>query len=280
MQPLLIAGMHRSGTSVLTSVLEELGLFVGRRLEENNEATFFLQLNNWLLRQAGAAWDYPEPFERFLAYDDLVAARAADLAHILKMPRAIEFMGLGAYLRLGDVAKLDRPWGWKDPRTTFTLPVWQRLFPGAKLLVIHRHGADVAKSLNARARSLRQDLARQELRTLPRWGWRLPVSNNSWSRCLDLEESMRLWESYSTMADVHAARMGDSALVLRYEALLERPEEEMARVAAFAGLATSKAGIERAVAQLVREKAYKYRESEPLVALAGRHRTALAAFGY
>ncbi len=279
MQPLLIAGMHRSGTSVLTSVLSDLGLFVGRHLEENNEATFFLQLNNWLLRQAGAAWDYPEPFERFLAYDDLVAARAADLAHILKMPRAIEFMGLRNYLRLGDVAKLEAPWGWKDPRTTFTLPVWQRIFPGAKLLVIHRHGADVAKSLNVRARRLRNELTTSRPQ-LARWGWRLPVSNNSWSRCLDLEESMRLWESYSTMADIHAARMGGAALVLTYEALLARPVEEMARVAAFAGLSPTREDIERASAKLKREKAFGYRQSEPLVELASRHRRALAAFGY
>lgn len=279
MQPLIIAGMHRSGTSVLTTILDDLGLFTGRRVEENHEATFFLALNNWLMRQAGAAWDYPEPFADFLAHPDLVEARARQLAHIMTMPRAIEFMGFKDYLRLGDVARMDRPWGWKDPRNTFTLPVWQRIFPEAKFLVIHRHGADVASSLAVRARRLCRDLVNEPPR-MSRWGWRLPVSNNSFSRCLDLEASMQLWESYSTTADQHAARMGGNALVLKYEPFLSDPVTEIKRVLDFAGLSASDAAIERSVGKLMREKAFKYRESAPLVALTERHKSALAAFGY
>lgn len=279
MQPLIIAGMHRSGTSVLTTILDDLGLFTGRRVEENHEATFFLAINNWLLRQAGASWDYPEPFQDFLAHPELVEARAKQLRHILTMPRAIEYMGLVNYLRLGDVAAMQGPWGWKDPRNTFTLPVWQRVFPDAKFLVIHRHGADVASSLAVRARRICRDLAANPV-TMSRWGWRLPVSNNSFSRCLDLEASMKLWESYSTTADQHAAAMGDKALVLKYEPFLSDPVTEVKRVLDFAGLSASDDAIERSVSKLMREKAFKYRESEPLVALTERHKTSLAAFGY
>lgn len=278
-EPLIIAGMHRSGTSVLTTILDDLGLFTGRKLEENHEATFFLALNNWLLRQAGAAWDHPEPFQDFLSHPELVTARARQLRHILTMPRAIEFMGLGRYLRLGDVARMDTAWGWKDPRNTFTLPVWREVFPDAKFLVIHRHGADVAMSLNVRARRLCKDLAANPA-AMSRWGWRLPVSNNSFSRCLDLEASMRLWESYSTTADRHAAEMGDKALVLKYEPFLDDPVTEVKRVLDFAGLPASTAAIERAVSRLMREKAFKYRESAPLVELTERHKSQLAAFGY
>ena len=130
-----------------------------------------------------------------------------------------------------------------------------------------------------RARRLCDELTSRPA-VLPRWSWRLPVSNNSWNRCLDLEESMRLWERYSATTEVHAARMGERALVLRYETLLARPVEEMTRVATFAGLSPSIADVEHAVSRLVREKSFNYRESPPLVALADRHRTSLAAFGY
>jgi hypothetical protein len=279
MQPLIIAGMHRSGTSVLTAILDDLGLFSGRKLEENHEATFFLHLNNWLLRQAGGAWDYPEPFRDFLTYPDLVEARAAQLRHMLTMPRAIEYLGLVPYLRLGDVAALDRPWGWKDPRNTFTLPVWRKIFPGARLLVIRRHGADVASSLEVRARRLRRELTAHPV-TRSRWGWRLPVSNNSFCRCLDLEASLALWESYTCEAEKHVRDMGELALAVRYEEFLDDPLRVMTDITLFAGLSPGRAAIETAVERLQREKAFKYREAAPLAALAERHKTSLAAFGY
>ena len=57
--PTIILGMHRSGTSILTRILEKLGLFVGCRKDENNEALFFLKFNDWILKQANATWDNP-----------------------------------------------------------------------------------------------------------------------------------------------------------------------------------------------------------------------------
>src|SRR5699024_2516440 len=41
----------------------------------------------------------------------------------------------------------NRAWGWKDPRNVYTLPIWLRLFPKAKVIFIKRHGVDVAASL-------------------------------------------------------------------------------------------------------------------------------------
>ena len=42
---------------MLSKVLEELGTFIGWRKERNNESLFFLGFNNWILKQANAAWD-------------------------------------------------------------------------------------------------------------------------------------------------------------------------------------------------------------------------------
>ena len=61
--PVVILGMHRSGTSLITSCLEDLGLFVGAIKDLNYESWFFLNLNNWMLRQANASWDNPYNFQ-------------------------------------------------------------------------------------------------------------------------------------------------------------------------------------------------------------------------
>ena len=277
--PIIIAGMHRSGTSVLTTILDDLGLFVGKKYDSNHEATFFLHLNNWLLRQAGAAWDYPEPFADFLKYDDLVEARTAQLCHLLKTPRAIEFLGVKNYLALGDIKNMTRPWGWKDPRNTFTLPLWLKIFPDAKLLVIHRHGVDVAKSLATRADKLSRALG-GETGQQSRWIWRLPLSNNSYGRCRDVDQGMALWQTYTQMADRYANQLGKRALVLRYEAFLEQPVTHMEQVLEFAGLDADRATIEQAVAKLVASRAYSYRGDDKLRGLAERHQSALSNFGY
>ncbi len=277
--PIIIAGMHRSGTSVLTTILDELGLFVGRKLDSNHEATFFVHLNNWLLRQAGATWDRPEAFEDFLEYGDLVEARVRQLEHLLKTPRAIEFLGLRNYLTLGDIKYMSEPWGWKDPRNTFTLPLWLKIFPNAKLLVIHRHGVDVANSLATRADKISKSLG-STVKNQSRWLWRLPLSNNSFSRCRDTNEGVALWKSYTETADRYANQLGERALVLQYEAFLEQPVPHIEQVLNFIGVEADRAAVERAVTKLVASRAYSYRGNNVLRSLAERHQSDLSAFGY
>lgn len=58
-EPVIIIGMHRSGTSLLSRVLEQTGVFMGNKKDENNEALFFLKFNDWILKQANATWDNP-----------------------------------------------------------------------------------------------------------------------------------------------------------------------------------------------------------------------------
>ena len=39
--PIIIIGMSRSGTGMLAKMLEDLGLFIGKSKDRNNEALFF-----------------------------------------------------------------------------------------------------------------------------------------------------------------------------------------------------------------------------------------------
>ena len=47
LQPVIIMGMHRSGTTMLASLLEQLGLFIGTKKQENDES-LFLQVEEGL----------------------------------------------------------------------------------------------------------------------------------------------------------------------------------------------------------------------------------------
>lgn len=139
---LIIAGMHRSGTSLTANWLAHCGLHVGDELlkrETDNptghyEDLSFLHLHVDILRANGT--DFLVADDRRLDVSPDQQARARALVE----------------------SRADHSqWGWKDPRTALFLDLWRGLVPQAKVLVVYRHYAHVADSLLRRegARALR-----------------------------------------------------------------------------------------------------------------------------
>src|SRR5207244_5122505 len=135
---------------MLGRLLEQLGLFVGVKKDVNNEAIFFQNINMWLLQQSGARWDNPDAVDCLWKNKEALSLVERHVRAILNSPRAIQFLGTRR-LVTGGINALHSAWGWKDPRNTFTLPLWLRIFPDAKIISIERHGVDVAESLRARS---------------------------------------------------------------------------------------------------------------------------------
>ncbi len=136
--PLIIIGMHRSGTSLVAKVLEKAGIFMGVVKDHNYEAMHFLSLNQQTLWAAGGSWLKPVIPEKI---------------HWKTFPKEELFC---EHFRLNTKAqqilyqRFPRDWGWKDPRNTFTLPMWLSLFPDAKVLHVFRDEKEVLKSLQSR----------------------------------------------------------------------------------------------------------------------------------
>lgn len=237
--PVIIIGMHRSGTSMVARILEELGLFWGRTKEKNHEARLFRLLNDWLLRYSGSTWDYPEPTQNLL--DNAYArALAVDyIRHLMESSLSISYLGWSGYLRYHTPANLDLAWGWKDPRNTYTLPLWLDLFPEAKVIHIYRNGADVAGSLRARSKQELVEVEGWMEQRKQRWilirrffpNWLVSL------RCLSLSEGFALWEAYTQRADDCIASLPvDKAIAFRYEDFLEDPAQFIGELCQFSGL--------------------------------------------
>jgi GT2 family glycosyltransferase len=139
---LIIAGMHRSGTSLVASMAAAAGVDMGERLVEADksnprgyfEDVGFLGLQQRMLADSTPAhdgghrdwgWTESERLDRtrFPLYRD--AALALIEAH----------RGAG------------KPWGWKDPRTTLALDFWDGLLEDARYLFVYRYPWDVADSM-------------------------------------------------------------------------------------------------------------------------------------
>lgn len=143
--PVCIAGMHRSGTSMLASLLHRCGLFLGRAEElipptrDNPEGHWehqrIVALNDALFAELGGGWDCPPVLpENWASRPGLIALKADARESIAR------FIGNGM-------------WGWKDPRASLTLGFWQELIPGLRVIICLRNPSEVAMSLRKRGLS-------------------------------------------------------------------------------------------------------------------------------
>ncbi|MDA0979315.1 MAG: sulfotransferase family protein [Proteobacteria bacterium] len=134
-QCLLVLGMHRSGTSCLTGIIQQCGVELGEVFTENpfnrkgnRESAAVQALNNQVLEANGGAWNQP-----------------VDIIHWSAEQRATRD-AIIADLR----ARASRWWGFKDPRVLLTLPFWLEALASPRFIGTFRHPHRVALSLNHR----------------------------------------------------------------------------------------------------------------------------------
>mgnify|MGYP006423816889 CR=1 FL=1 len=257
--PLIVIGMHRSGTSMITRMLERLGLFLGTQRDPNDESRFFLEHNRWLLRQSGGAWDHPTSVDHLLDQPDVRTLYADYLRYMLKTRGRIAFLGIARALKGEAPLQMTQPWGWKDPRNTFTLPLWMDLFPDARIIHIYRHGIDVARSLRKREQQvLRQSQARHKRRKWLYWARPKKHGFLGSPRCLSLLKGVQLWDAYTSRAHTHTHALGERAYTLQYEDFLQSPASYLRQLAVFCRLEVSDDAIQRCVRHVDASRAYAY----------------------
>jgi len=279
--PIIVIGMHRSGTTLLVHLLSALGIFTGWRKDPFGEALFFQFLNEWLLRQTGGAWDNPASFQTLFADRDAYCQVVDYLRDQLQCPRNISYLGPRNYLASRSFTGLQMPWAWKDPRNTFTLPLWLELFPDAKVIHIRRHGVDVANSLRMRCDLLLQ----QEKQRYQRWRrahvvWPKRRRFSLSPRCATLEGGLSLWEQYMSEADAQVSALDDRVCELRYEEILRDPSAAVETLARFCGTTARSPEINAVAKTIEPDRAFAYKQDSKLCAFADDHATRLAAHGY
>jgi hypothetical protein len=261
--------MHRSGTGMLTRALESLGLFIGKDKDKNHEAIFFQRINDWLLRQCGGSWDHPQPIS-YLLDNFEIRDKTTDYIRsvLLRAPQAISFLGWGRYALYRNIAGLDIAWGWKDPRNTFTLPLWLDLFPEARVVHIRRHGIDVANSLVKRGRSL--SLAQKAYNKAQMLHWFRPKRGSfvMSPRCDSVRGAYSLWEEYVQQAEKHVAALRSRSFELTFEALIAQPRYVLPDLCNFCGLCPDTTAIERVAEGFNSDRAFAFRRDSQTQVLA------------
>ena len=196
MTAICIAGMHRSGTSMVAHLLYRCGVYLGPEDElvppalgnadGHWENLRFLEVNSDVLTQLAGGWDLaPHPPPDWERGPGLMPLRNAATALVR------DFDGHSL-------------WGWKDPRSSLTLPMWLDLIPGLKVLVCLRSPLEVADSLSKRRGTTRAF-------------------------------GVNLWLEYNRA--ILAATRAETRVVTHYEAYFHDPEAELKRVCQLLDLA-------------------------------------------
>lgn len=132
--PLIVCGMHRSGTSLTASVLAGAGLHLGDDL---------------LPASAGNQRGHYEDlgilsFHRNVLIANGLLSEGYTTRSDLAIPaRLRESVAAHVAARRQATAA----WGWKEPRTTLFLDVWREMLPEARFLLVFRRPWEVVDSL-------------------------------------------------------------------------------------------------------------------------------------
>jgi len=137
---LILAGMHRSGTSYAASMLKQAGVDMGSRLIGPTKGNIKGHFENI---------DFVEFHARVLVSHGL-DSRGWNAPKTVDVPNV--FMEMASLL----VRENSRanPWGFKDPRVCLFLDFWREALPSAKFLCVFRSPWEVLSSLIRRGTDL------------------------------------------------------------------------------------------------------------------------------
>jgi len=132
-QVIVTTGMGRSGTSLVSSLLQSAGVHIGDVLltpyPDNPRGYFedidFYEFHECLLHERKKSYLYVDASFSFQPTST-------------ELERARQLLAKRSNRAL---------WGWKDPRTALFLPFWHQLLPQARFLFVYRHPLEVLLSL-------------------------------------------------------------------------------------------------------------------------------------
>lgn len=219
---LIILGMHRSGTSLLSNWLHHCGLNLGERLlgsglgniRGHYEDIDFIELHDEILKQVEITDGGLTNINKTSSFQENNVSNK-----IRKLVQSKQEHGID--------------WGWKDPRTCLFLPYYEKLLPKAKIIAIYRPPLEVVDSL----------LRRKEAKLSKRFAKRLNGNNlikrkyykfrmfvfSKYLRSFKAKEYLRTWTAYNELIIDFLSKKNDADYILISLKKLEEHETRILR---------------------------------------------------
>jgi hypothetical protein len=219
--PIILLGMHRSGTTLLSKILGQFGIHMGNRLGKLNETNFFLDIDLLILELFHSFWDYPLSIKNIFKNNSIAVKNITfELQNWINSYRFYKnYVGIRNFKKF--YFEKSAPWGWKDPRSTITWPFWVKIFNSPKFIFIYRNGIDVAESLR-RAESFSENYL---------------GSRHSSLRATTLSGAFKMWEEYHEVYFGFKENCSSAKIIeICYEDLLSDPIKKLTEIRNFAKL--------------------------------------------
>jgi hypothetical protein len=141
-RPVLVLGMHRSGTSLLAQLVRELGAYAGAP-DELTPSDMFNPTGFWELKAVVAL------NEEILA---TLGATVTDCASAdsSRLPAEARRRFLDRAAKVTDTLRGSGPCVLKDPRIALLVPFWREVLGDPVCVIVWRHPSAVARSLQTR----------------------------------------------------------------------------------------------------------------------------------
>ncbi len=255
--PVIILGMHRSGTTLISKLLENLGLFVGDKKEINNEALFFWEINNWLFELHTATAE--KPYNMRYTNPSCKKIIEESLEYFVQSNKRKQYLG-NYSSKYKSIKDIDFPFGWKDPKNTFTLDFWKTIFTNPKIIHIYRNPIDVSLSYIERDLDLKNKFEWNYKKKIKR---NLLISHNFHQnfRISNIEDGYKLWEEYVLKANEYK-QQNENYLAIKYEDFLEQPLPFLEQLIQFTNLKVTNNQLLDAIKLIKPEKAFSFTKNE------------------
>lgn len=275
--PFVVIGMHRSGTSLVSRILDKSGIMMGKDLQTDHESKFFIQLNKWIYQNAGADWARPKALEELIDYAPARKQVEEYLRIRIASSSSKKFSGRNLKNGLFD---MDSKWGWKDPRNGPSLPIWKDIWPEMKIIHVVRHGVDVAASLHSRSlKNWTEDEGRFKKWT-KMYKWRSSKSPiRKGQRAATLSHALEFWAEQMDV-EKKVIQSYENVLEIRYEDLLISPAVVLKDIWNYIGKETDEKLLREIETMVDYSRAFAYKQNEELSVFAQENESILERFGY
>ncbi|MAZ61358.1 MAG: hypothetical protein CMG50_04185 [Candidatus Marinimicrobia bacterium] len=236
-RPIIITGMHRSGTTLIVKLLENNGVYFGSYQDSNKESIFFQRLNRWLVSFNNSYWDNPKAFNLLIENDtDLLVSKLKKTINNKFL--YLFYFGIINTFKNNNFENFSKPWGFKDPLNTFTLDLWKKIFPDLCVVNIVRNPLDVSCSLINRQNKLKKkDIANInsffdsfiQFLSIYRGGIYRSLKINT------INDSLELYKKYYDQTKINNSK-GIKQLNMKFEDLINNTDDEILKLYNFCGV--------------------------------------------
>tara|TARA_B100000424_G_scaffold196646_1_gene153948 strand:+ start:1385 stop:2221 length:837 start_codon:yes stop_codon:yes gene_type:complete len=275
--PVVVVGMHRSGTSLVSRILDDCGVMMGKDLQEDHESIFFISLNEWIYGNAGASWERPGALSELT---NLPPAMEAVEEYVRKRLSSRSSRKYSGKLLKNGLFDMDERWGWKDPRNGPTLPLWRSIWPDMKVIHVIRHGVDVAASLKTRNSAHWEGDVSRFKKWLPTYSWRSsksPIMRGQ--RSSTLEGGLSFWSEQLEIESEILAPIEDKHVV-RYEELLSSPRDSITKILEYISIEITEEKLTLIEETINPSRAFAFMNNPELLEFAEKNAETLEKHGY